>query len=204
MTVLAGLFAAQRRDWSLDAQAEVSRATPPARPSFGSATMHNPLARAKSWSGRTPRDCPFGTARCTLSSQTTALSTSTTWTVRSRRSGASSARTGRCFVSVPDATTLTDKLYRWLARGGGHVNAFKAADEVGAAISAANGLVHVATRTLCSSLSFLHRHNAPKPRPRRLLLLGGGATWTLLLYTWLSRRIDRFLNTRTSVYGWAL
>jgi SAM-dependent methyltransferase len=31
---------------------------------------------------------------------------------------------GCLFVSVPDASTVTDKLYRWLARGGGHVNAF--------------------------------------------------------------------------------
>ena len=110
---------------------------------------------------------------------------------------------GALFVSVPDATTLTDRLYRW-CNGWWSPNPVKAADELGAAIAAVTGLAHVATRTLCSSLSFLNRHNAPKPRPRRLLLLGGGATWTLLLYTWLSRRIDRFLKTRTSIYGWAL
>jgi SAM-dependent methyltransferase len=27
------------------------------------------------------------------------------------------------FVSVPDASTFTDRVYRWLANGGGHVNA---------------------------------------------------------------------------------
>jgi SAM-dependent methyltransferase len=110
---------------------------------------------------------------------------------------------GALFVSVPDASTMTDKLYRWLARGGGHVNAFVAPEQVIRAVEDVTGLTHVATRTLCSSLSFLNRRNSPRPRPRRLLLVGGGLEASLLLYTWLSRRIDRALNLRTSVYGWA-
>lgn len=110
---------------------------------------------------------------------------------------------GALFVSVPDASTLTDHLYRWLARGGGHVNAFFSPEEVIRAIERATGLGHVATKTLCSSLSFLNRRNSPLPRPRRLLLLGGGFEWSLLLYTWASRRIDCLLHTRTSIYGWA-
>src|SRR5690242_834552 len=28
------------------------------------------------------------------------------------------------YVAVPDAGTLTDSIYRWLGKGGGHVNAF--------------------------------------------------------------------------------
>src|SRR5258707_9821545 len=36
---------------------------------------------------------------------------------------------GSLFVAVPDASTLTDNLYRWLARGGGHVNAFTSPTE---------------------------------------------------------------------------
>ena len=110
---------------------------------------------------------------------------------------------GALFVAVPDAGTLTDKLYRWLGRGGGHVNAFTSAGETAALIESATGLRHVATRTLCSSLSFLNRRNSPRPIPRRLLLLGAGYEWSLFLYAWLSRRADRWLNTRTSVYGWA-
>src|SRR5512138_501688 len=31
---------------------------------------------------------------------------------------------GSLFVSVPDCRTITDRVYRWLARGGGHVNTF--------------------------------------------------------------------------------
>jgi len=82
---------------------------------------------------------------------------------------------GALFVSVPDASTFTDKLYRWLARGGGHVNPFVTPEEVIRAVEAATGLKHVATRTLYSSLSFLNPRNAPSPQPRRLLLLGGDA-----------------------------
>jgi SAM-dependent methyltransferase len=110
---------------------------------------------------------------------------------------------GSLFVAVPDTSTLTDKLYRWLARGGGHVNAFTSSSETAAAIEKATGLPHVATRLLCSSLSFLNRRNAPRPVPRRLLLLGAGYEWSLFLYAWLSRQLDRRLNTRSSIYGWA-
>jgi SAM-dependent methyltransferase len=106
------------------------------------------------------------------------------------------------FVAVPDASTLTDKVYRWLARGGGHVNRFTSASDTAAAIEAATGLRHAATRILYSSLSFLNRRNSPRPAPRRLLLLGGGYEWSLFVYAWLSRRLDRWLKARTSVYGW--
>ncbi len=110
---------------------------------------------------------------------------------------------GSLFVAVPDASTLTDKLYRWLAKGGGHVNAFTFPNETASMIERATGLRHVATKLLCSSLSFLNRRNAVHRPPRRLLLLGAGYEWTLFLYSWLSRRFDRILRTRTSVYGWA-
>ena len=111
---------------------------------------------------------------------------------------------GALFVAVPDASTLTDRIYRWLGRGGGHVNAFRSASELAQKIERATGLKHVATRTLCSSLSFLNRDTAPRPLPRRLLLLSGGFPWTLSLYTWLSPRLDRRFGTRIGVYGWAL
>ncbi len=108
---------------------------------------------------------------------------------------------GSLFVAVPDASTLTDKLYRWLGKGGGHVNAFLSPSETAATIERATGLPLVVTRTLCSSLSFMNRRNST--RPRRLILLGAGYEWTLLLYVWLSRRLDRRFNARISIYGWA-
>ena len=110
---------------------------------------------------------------------------------------------GAMYVAVPDASTFTDKLYRWLARGGGHVNAFMSAPELAATIETVTGLKHAATRNLCSSLSFLNCRHAPRPRPRRALLVGAGYEWPSFLYVWMSRRLDRLFHWRTSSYGWA-
>jgi SAM-dependent methyltransferase len=110
---------------------------------------------------------------------------------------------GALFVAVPDASTLTDRIYRWLGRGGGHVNGFTRADEVARAVERGTGLRHVATRTLWSSLSFLNRTRAPRPLPKRLWLLGGGFEPVLRAYVRLSRAADRMLGTRSGVYGWA-
>jgi SAM-dependent methyltransferase len=111
---------------------------------------------------------------------------------------------GALFVSVPDASTFCDKLYRWLSNGGGHVNAFTSSKDLATRIQAATGLKHVATKTLFTSLSFLNRRTSPAPRPRRLILLGGGRERSLFLFAWLSRVIDRRFGSRLSVYGWAL
>ena len=43
---------------------------------------------------------------------------------------------GALYVAVPDASTFCDRLYRWLSRGGGHVNAFTSAEELAARIQA--------------------------------------------------------------------
>ena len=110
---------------------------------------------------------------------------------------------GALFVAVPDASTLTDRLYRWLGKGGGHVNRFTSAAETAQAIERETGLRRVATRTLWSSLSFMNRRRAPRPLPRRLWLIGGGFEFLLFLYVWVSRRVDRWFGTRTGVYGWA-
>jgi SAM-dependent methyltransferase len=112
--------------------------------------------------------------------------------------------TGALYVAVPDATTISDRLYRWLARGGGHVNPFSSAEDLAGMIARATGLRHVATRVLCTSLACLNRRNRRARPPRRLLLLGGGTQTSLLLITYALRLADRFLGTRASVYGWAL
>jgi SAM-dependent methyltransferase len=112
-------------------------------------------------------------------------------------------RDGALFVAVPDAATLTDRIYRWLGRGGGHINPFTNAEQVARRIERATGLPHVATRTLWSSLSFLNRRVSPRPLPLRLWLLGGGFECVLRAYVRWSRRIDGIFGTRTGVYGWA-
>jgi len=111
---------------------------------------------------------------------------------------------GALFVSVPDASTLCDRLYRWLAHGGGHVNPFISASDLARTIEEATGLKHVATRTLYSSLCYLNRKNARERTPRRLWLLGGGYEWPLFLFAWVSRKVDRMAGRRWSVYGWAM
>jgi SAM-dependent methyltransferase len=113
-------------------------------------------------------------------------------------------RGGALFVAVPDASSLTDRIYRWLGRGGGHVNAFRSAAGVIDAVTSKTGLAYAGGRVLCSSLSFLNSHNHTEPAPRRLLLLGGGREGALRWVNRLFRVCDRWLGTRLSVYGWAL
>ncbi|HLW76907.1 MAG TPA: methyltransferase domain-containing protein, partial [Bryobacteraceae bacterium] len=108
------------------------------------------------------------------------------------------------YVAVPDASTFTDKLYRWLARGGGHVNAFTSAEQLARKIQTTTGLKHRATRTLHSSFSFMNRTNRRVAGPRRMAVAGGGREWTLRIATYLCRICDRAFGTRLSVYGWAL
>jgi SAM-dependent methyltransferase len=110
---------------------------------------------------------------------------------------------GSLYVAVPDATTISDRLYRWLARGGGHVNAFSSAHDLALRIERATGLKHIATRALCASLSCFNRKNRRTRAPRRLIVIGGGTQISLRLLTYIFRLIDRFLRTRLSVYGWA-
>lgn len=113
-------------------------------------------------------------------------------------------RDGSLFISVPDASTFCDKLYRWLSNGGGHVNPFTSSADLAALIERRTGLRHRATRTLHTSLSFLNRRNSSPPFPRRLMLVGGGYEFSLSLIARVSRLLDRSFGLRTSVYGWAL
>jgi hypothetical protein len=110
---------------------------------------------------------------------------------------------GGLFVAVPDGSTLADRLYRWVARGGGHVNQFRNGEALGAAIARATGLPLTAMRTLHSGFTFLHPGNAVGRLPGRALLLTGGSEAVLRAVTWCLRTIDRAMGTRLGVYGWA-
>jgi SAM-dependent methyltransferase len=112
--------------------------------------------------------------------------------------------TGALYISVPDASTFADRLYRWLTWGGGHVNPFTSAQELAATIERATHLRHVQTRTLFTSLDFLNRRNFRVHNPWRLLLAGNGTEISLHLFTYFARLSDRLFGTRLSVYGWAL
>jgi SAM-dependent methyltransferase len=112
--------------------------------------------------------------------------------------------TGALYIAVPDASTFCDRLYRWLTRGGGHVNRFTSAPELAAMIERATHLRHVDTRTLCTALSYLNRKNGPVADPRRLFVAGNGSELSLHAFTFFARFSDRLFGTRLSVYGWAL
>jgi SAM-dependent methyltransferase len=109
------------------------------------------------------------------------------------------------FVSVPDASTLTDKVYRWLARGGGHVNAFKNADALARLIAERTDRPHCRTWTLFSSLSFVNRHNIHgRTQLKVALLFFGGNERFLAIFIRLLHALDRLFGTRLSVYGWGM
>ncbi len=71
---------------------------------------------------------------------------------------------GALYVAVPDASTLSDRIYRWLGRGGGHVNPFRSESEVRQLIERLTPLRHRSSVVLTASFSFLNAHNS---RPRR-------------------------------------
>jgi hypothetical protein len=110
--------------------------------------------------------------------------------------------TGALFVSIPDCSTITDRLYRWLARGGGHVNQVDDPSGLIRTIESATDLPHCATRLLCTSLSFLNSRN-PRAHVTNGLSNLGNTEPALALITWLMRKLDKIFGTRTGVYGWA-
>jgi len=114
-------------------------------------------------------------------------------------------REGAAFVSVPDARTVTDRIYRKLFRdAGGHVNLFDSPAQLENMLAWYLGVPHVATRTLYSSLSFLNRKNTRDRRVRAQMRFPSFFEPVLRLLCAGTRLIDRFLGMRTSVYGWAL
>ncbi|MEI9972243.1 MAG: hypothetical protein WDO73_09425 [Ignavibacteriota bacterium] len=112
-------------------------------------------------------------------------------------------RSGVLYVAVPDASTLTDRIYRWLGRGGGHVNPFRSPGEVGDLVTRLSGFPLRSTTVLFSSLCFLNRHNFVAPPPRRIALFAYGNELFLAVTIWLLRGIDRLCGTRLSQYGWS-
>jgi len=110
---------------------------------------------------------------------------------------------GVLYVAVPDATTLTDRIYRWLGRGGGHVNPFRSSEEVAALVNRLTGLPFRSTTVLFSSLSFLNRHNFVTRPPRRIALFAFGNERFLAVLIWILRGLDRRCGTKLSRYGWS-
>jgi SAM-dependent methyltransferase len=108
------------------------------------------------------------------------------------------------YVAVPDSSTFSDKLYRWIYHGGGHINPFDSPAELSRRISQPTGLRPVAVKVLYASFIYLHHsHFHPRP-PRRLWLFGNGNARFIATLSYALRGLDRLLGTRASVYGWGL
>ncbi len=114
-------------------------------------------------------------------------------------------RRGAIFVAVPDAKTFTDRFYRKLYyHSGGHVNLFGSDDDLLKMLTWYFGLPHVGTRVLCSSLLFLNRRTNPTISVSRHIAFHGLWEPLLVLVSGVFRLVDSHLQTRLSVYGWAL
>jgi SAM-dependent methyltransferase len=111
-------------------------------------------------------------------------------------------RDGALYIAVPDATTLTDRIYRWMARGGGHVNAFRSPQDVTGVVERLTGLPHRSTIVLYTGLSFLNWHNTKGWPGKKIIFFGFGSERYLALFVWLLKRIDKTFGTRLGVYGW--
>jgi SAM-dependent methyltransferase len=110
---------------------------------------------------------------------------------------------GVLYIAVPDAGTLSDRIYRWMARGGGHVNPFRAPGEVTGLVERLAGLRLRSSRVLYSSLSFVNAHNIAGRPQRKSAIFAYGNERYLAALMWTLRQVDSRFHTRLSHYGWA-
>jgi SAM-dependent methyltransferase len=111
---------------------------------------------------------------------------------------------GAALITVPDATTLSDRIYRKvLINDGGHVNLFDSSEKLEKMIAWYLGVPHAGTRALQSSFSFLNRRNTRDPVYRDAMVFRGLPEWMLARAVRLARWMDRKWKTRLGAYGWA-
>jgi SAM-dependent methyltransferase len=111
---------------------------------------------------------------------------------------------GSLFVAVPDASTFSDRLYRWVYQeASGHINPFCSADALAAEITGATGLQFAASRALYSSFEYLNRYYFPARTSWRLRAVGNGSRRSIIALSYAARLFDRIFHTRASAYGWA-
>ena len=111
---------------------------------------------------------------------------------------------GSLFVAVPDASTFSDRLFRFAYQdNSGHINPFCSADALAADITRATSLELKATRSLYSSFEYLNRYYFPARGSWRLRAVGNGNRRCIVALSYATRLFDRVFHTRTSAYGWA-
>lgn len=114
-------------------------------------------------------------------------------------------RSGAAYVAVPDARTFSDRLYRKLFRNrGGHLSLFISEAGLRTMIAWYLGLPHKATRTLYSSFAYLNRNNFQDVTKRSEILLPPLPEALVATLTFVVNKVDNWLGTRASLYGWAL
>ena len=122
---------------------------------------------------------------------------------------------GNLYIAVPESTSLTDRLYRFLFCGGGHLQRFTF-DGVVQLIEQETSLKLIAWKNLYSSFIYVERRNFipapigkfPGPFPRRMRWLGRlpDVAFRAVKVTLnvASRLSDNWFHTRLSRDGWAL
>jgi SAM-dependent methyltransferase len=122
---------------------------------------------------------------------------------------------GRLFVTVPDGRSFSDRLYRLLLCGGGHLQRFTF-ENITVQIEAGTQLHLAGWKELATSFIFVKKRNfvpapqgsLPGPLPRRMRWLGMLPSWVFsglrILLNLATRWTDRCFSTRLSRYGWAL
>jgi SAM-dependent methyltransferase len=112
---------------------------------------------------------------------------------------------GCLYVAVPDASTFSDRLFRWIYQSeSGHINPFHSADELASEITHATGVKLTASRSLYSSFEYLNRYYFGPHISWRLRLVGNGNRRCIVALSYAARLFDRVFHTRLSAYGWAL
>jgi SAM-dependent methyltransferase len=111
---------------------------------------------------------------------------------------------GSLYVAVPDASTFSDHLFRWVYRGGGHINPFRSSDALAKEITRVTALKLSGCRALYSSFEYLNRYYFTPRTPWRLKLVGNGNRGCIVVLSYAARLFDRLFRTRASAYGWAL
>ena len=122
---------------------------------------------------------------------------------------------GNLFVTIPEGSSLTDRLYRLLFCGGGHLQRYTF-EGIVSDIQSGTGLHLAEWKELFSSFLFLDKRNfapaplgpLPGPFPRRMRWVGSLPSWffagTRVFLNVAARLTDRCFPTRFSRYGWAL
>ncbi len=116
---------------------------------------------------------------------------------------------GRLWAAVPNGFSLDDGLYRFLFRGGGHVNRFSLQSFIDS-IESGTQLRALRCKKLYTGFVYLNPPDSQKlpyyPKPARYLALvpPGLLRWSIRWLNYAARCLDFVFRTNLSQYGWGL